>query len=54
LLLEYLPGGDLMQMIKTQRFIKEGAELKFYLAEIISAIEYLHGKFIKRLILDLE
>lgn len=45
LLLEYLPGGELIELISKQRFVREGPELRFYLAEIVSAIEYLHGKF---------
>ena len=48
LLLEYLPGGELMNLIKKQRFIKEGPDLKFYLAEIIVAVEQLHGKLFSR------
>ncbi len=31
-------------MIKKQTFIQEGPELKFYAAEIISALEHLHGQ----------
>ena len=35
-----------MQLIKKQQFIQEGTQLKFYMAEVISAIENLHGKFL--------
>jgi hypothetical protein len=33
-----------MNLIRKQKFIKEGPDLKFYLAEIIVAVEQLHGK----------
>ena len=44
LLLEYLPGGDLLNLIKNQKFISEGESLKFYAAEVICAVEFLHGQ----------
>ena len=36
-----------MNLIRKQKFIKEGPDLKFYLAEIIVAVEQLHGKHSK-------
>ena len=36
-----------MNLIRKQKFIKEGPDLKFYLAEIIVAVEQLHGKHAK-------
>jgi serine/threonine protein kinase len=42
--MEYLPGGELFQLIRKQRFIKEGSDLKFYLAEIITGVETLHER----------
>ena len=45
--MEYLPGGELIKLIKTTKFVQEGPELKFYMAEIVSAVESLHSKFAK-------
>jgi serine/threonine protein kinase len=44
LLMEYLPGGELIRLIQKNRFIQEGQDLKFYVAEVIAGVEYLHGQ----------
>jgi hypothetical protein len=30
--MEYLPGREIMKLIKTMKFVEEGPELKFYIA----------------------
>jgi len=44
ILMDYLPGGELIKLIKNMKFVEEGPELKFYLAEIVCAVESLHSK----------
>ena len=41
MVLDYLPGGELFKLIKNQIFLSE-EESRFYLAEIVLAIESLH------------
>ena len=41
LVLDYIPGGELFTRLNEQRFFLENAA-RFYIAEIILAIEYLH------------
>jgi serine/threonine protein kinase len=43
LLIEYLPGGELIDRIKNTVFMSEN-DTRFYLAEIVLAIESLHRK----------
>ncbi|KAJ3388924.1 3-phosphoinositide dependent protein kinase-1 [Entophlyctis sp. JEL0112] len=40
--MEYVPNGDLLQIIKTRVISPEAA--KFYTCEILAALDYLHGK----------
>lgn len=43
MLMEYVPGGELFSYLRVERhFTDETA--KFYTAEIILALEYLHSK----------
>ena len=42
--MEYLAGGELSNNIRLLGFKKDGPELKFYLAEIVCALEQLHGR----------
>ena len=42
--MEYLSGGDLSQNIRINGFNRDGPELKFYLAEILCALEQLHNQ----------
>ena len=45
MLLEYVPGGELFTYLRTaQRF--NTATSRFYAAEIVSALEYLHARSI--------
>jgi len=44
ILMDYLPGGELIKLIKSMKFVEEGPELKFYLAEIVCGVESLHSK----------
>ena len=44
ILMDYLPGGELMKLIKNMKFVEEGPELKFYIAEIVCCVESLHSK----------
>lgn len=41
MLLEYLPGGELFKRIKSQVYLSE-ADARFYLAEVVLAIDQLH------------
>ena len=41
MLLEYLPGGELYQIMKKHMLNEEGQ--RFYLAEVVLAIEKLHS-----------
>jgi serine/threonine protein kinase len=41
MILEYLPGGELIKHIRKSLFMNED-DARFYLAEIILAIESLH------------
>jgi len=50
--MDYLPGGELIKLIKCMKFVEEGPELKFYLAEIVCAVESLHSKFHLSIILE--
>jgi hypothetical protein len=43
--MEYLPGMEILKLIKTMKFVEQGPELKFYIAEIISCVEGLHCKY---------
>jgi len=45
MLLEYLPGGELFKLIKRQVFMNEN-DSRFYLAEIILAVDHLHQQSI--------
>ena len=42
--MDYLSGGELMKLIKNMKFVEEGPELKFYIAEIVCGVESLHSK----------
>ena len=42
--MEYLSGGELYNNIRLNGFQKDGPELKFYLAEIVCALEQLHNQ----------
>ncbi len=42
--MDYLSGGNLMKLIKNMKFVEEGPELKFYIAEIVCGVESLHSK----------
>ena len=42
MILDYCPGGDLNQLLERKEILEEN-EAKFYIAEIILAIEYLHS-----------
>jgi serine/threonine protein kinase len=41
MVLDFLPGGELFKLIKSQLFMNE-EDSRFYLAEIVLAIESLH------------
>ena len=43
LVMEYLSGGDLLNLLAENRKFNEEA-CKFYLAEIVAGIEYLHNE----------
>jgi serine/threonine protein kinase len=43
MLMEYLSGGELIKIIRKSVFISE-QDSKFYLAEVVLAIESLHSK----------
>jgi serine/threonine kinase 38 len=43
LIMEYLSGGELIRLIRKSVFISE-SDSRFYLAEIVLAIESLHNK----------
>ena len=41
LVMEYVDGGDLFQILKTKEYFDE-AVVRFYLSEILLSLEYLH------------
>ena len=41
--MEYVPGGDLFSLIESKGGIGED-QARFYLAQILDALEYLHGR----------
>jgi len=43
MILEYLPGGELLKLIRKAVFMSE-EDTRFYLAEIVIAVESLHNK----------
>lgn len=43
MLLDYLPGGELIRQIRKSVFMSEDNS-RFYLAEIVLAVESLHSK----------
>lgn len=45
MILEYLPGGELFSYLRISKCFASPI-VKFYSAEIISALEYLHSKYI--------
>ena len=43
MLFEFLPGGELFTFLRNKVKFKS-SEAKFYAAEVVLALEYLHGK----------
>jgi serine/threonine protein kinase len=43
MILEYLPGGELLKLIRKAVFMSE-EDTRFYLAEIVISVESLHNK----------
>jgi serine/threonine protein kinase len=41
--MEYLPGGDLMNLLINREILSD-AETRFYMAELIQAVEFVHSK----------
>lgn len=41
-IMEYMPGGDFANVLEQQIFFDEFSEARFYAAELVLAIEYLH------------
>ena len=42
--MEYMAGGDMGDVMKNEEYLDEDCEAKFYVAELVLAIEYLHSK----------
>lgn len=45
MVMEYMPGGDLYSLLKAMSYFEEDMA-KFYMAEIVLAVEYLHSRHI--------
>ena len=41
--MDYMPGGDFSRILKSENFLDEKLEAKFYISQLVLAIEYLHG-----------
>lgn len=41
--MDYMPGGDFSRILKSEHFLDERSQAKFYISELVLAIEYLHG-----------
>lgn len=42
--MEFMPGGNLAEILKREQFLFEYEEARIYLAELVLAIEYLHSE----------
>lgn len=41
--MDYMPGGDFSRILSKKHFLDERKEAKFYICELVMAIEYLHN-----------